>query len=77
MSIDSIIRRAAERQASLDSEALPKSHTLRIKSLNERDAKYNPVGYGLYFCLHDKSYYEICTACRRTTAEVQRNISSI
>jgi hypothetical protein len=77
MTIEYTIRRAAERQAAKDSEPLPKSHTLRVKSNGEAMREYKPQGYYLYFCFHDKSIYEICSACRRTRSEVKRNLSSL
>ena len=77
MNIERTIRRAAERQAQSDSEALPKAATRREKSNSEANAEYKPQGYGLHFCLHNKSYYEVCAACRRTKSDAQRNLSSL
>jgi hypothetical protein len=77
MTIENTIRRAAERQAERDSAALPKASTHRERSLNEREAMYHPPNYYLYFCFHDKSIYEICSACKRTNAEVKRNLLSL
>ena len=77
MSIKNTIRRACEAQARRDSEALPKSSVKREKSLNESKAEYHQQGYGLHFCLHSKTYYEVCNACRRTMADARRNLSSL
>ncbi len=72
-----LIRKLAERQAPLDSRALPKAHTKREKSLTEREAEYHEVGYGLHFCCHDKTYYEPCNACRRTRSEARANLLNL
>lgn len=77
MNIKNTIRRAAERQARSDSEALPKSSIKRKKSLNESLNEYHPQGYGLHFCLHSKTYYEPCNACKRTRHDAQRNLSNL
>ena len=77
MNTERIIRRAAERQASKDSQALPKAHTRREKSNGEANAVYRPVGTGLYFCFHEKSYYEPCGKCRRSSADAKRNLESL
>lgn len=74
MNTESTIRRLAAEQASKDSRGLPKPATRRIKSSNELGEAYKPQGYGLYFCLHDKSYYEVCKTCRRTRRDAQRNL---
>jgi hypothetical protein len=73
MNIEKSIRSAYERKARSDSRALPKSHTRREESKTEADAQYRPQGHGLYFCLHNKSYFDKCGACRRTASEAQRN----
>jgi len=77
MNSDKAIRRAAAEQASKDARQLPKAHTRREKSNTEKNAEYHLQGYGLYFCLHDKSYYEVCPACKRTRREALRNLSSL
>jgi hypothetical protein len=69
------IRRAAERQAAIDSKALPKATTYR--SSEELKGEYHQPGYGLYFCLHDRTYYEACGKCRRTTREALINLQNI
>lgn len=71
------IRKLAERQAAIDSKALPKAHTRREKSKGEAEAEYHEPGYGLYFCLHDRTYYEPCGACKRTRGEAKRNLLSL
>jgi len=68
------IRRAAERQAAIDSRPLPKATTYRIKSNGEAKGEYHQPGYGLYFCLHDRTYYEACLKCRRTRREALINL---
>jgi hypothetical protein len=77
MNINNTIRRLASKQADRDSEALPKSHTRRVKSLNESLREYKPQGYYLYFCFHNKTLYEPCTACKRTTANAKHNLSNL
>ncbi len=72
-----LIRRLAEEQARRDSQALPKASLKRIKSLNELKTEYHQQGYGLHFCLHDKTYYEPCNACKRTKADAKRNLNSL
>lgn len=75
--MNNTIRRLAERQAEIDSRALPKAATKRIKSTTEANAEYHQQGYGLHFCLHDRTYYEVCSACRRTRREAKRNLSNL
>jgi hypothetical protein len=77
MNINNTIRLLAEVQARRDSAALPKAHTKREASNGEAKAEWHPQGYYLYFCFHDKSIYEICSACKRTNAEVKRNLSNL
>ena len=73
---NSIIRRIAEAQARRDSKALPKASTVREKSLNERKGEYHQPGYGLYFCLHDRTYFEPCNNCRRTKRDAIINLQN-
>ena len=77
MNINNTIRRLASKQADRDSAALPKASTHRVKSLTESLNQYHPPNYYLYFCFHDKSIYEICSACKRTRSEVKRNLLSL
>ena len=77
MNIDRAIGKAASAQASKDSKAFPKAALRREKSMNEANAVYRPVGTGLHFCFHDKSYYQPCTKCRRSKRDAQRNLSSL
>ena len=76
MNINREIRIAAEKQAKRDSEALPKASTKRVRSTNELRGEYHQPGYGLYFCFHNKTYYEVCTKCRRTTRDAFINIQN-
>jgi hypothetical protein len=59
------------RKANADSKALPKPTTLREPSLNEKSRKYTPTNYGLLFCCHSKSYFDVCQECRRTRKDAQ------
>lgn len=77
MNINNTIRRMASKQADKDSAALPRAATKRIKSNTEAMAEYHPVGYGLHFCFHGKSYYEVCTVCKRTRSDAKRNLSGL
>lgn len=71
------IRRLAEEQARRDSKALPRRKIVRAKSNNELNAEYHQPGYGLHFCMHDRTYYEVCPRCKRTAKEALRNLSSL
>lgn len=77
MNIKNEIRRAAAKQAASDAQALPCASIKRDKSLNELNAEYHQQGYGIHFCLHSKTYYEVCSACRRTRREAERNLSNL
>jgi hypothetical protein len=72
-----LIRKLAEEQARRDSKGLPKANTIRRKSVNELLTEYHPQGYYLYFCFHDKTLYEVCSQCRRTRRDAQRNLSNL
>jgi hypothetical protein len=73
MNIEKAILRAIARKADADSRALPKSHTRREESKTEAQRAYHPQGHGLYFCLHNKSYFDKCSACHRTSGEARAN----
>lgn len=75
--MNNTIRRLAERQAAIDSRPLPKASTKREKSSGEAMAEYHQPDYYLYFCFHDKSIFEICTACHRTKKDAKRNLESL
>lgn len=77
MGSEGLIRRLAEKQARLDSEALPRAATKRIKSKGEAANEYHEQGYYLYFCFHNKTLYEPCTACHRTKRDAKRNLSNL
>ena len=76
MNIKNTIRRAAEAQARHDSEALPRAAIKRVRSTNELRGEYHQPGYGLYFCFHNKTYYEPCTTSERTTRDAFINIQN-
>lgn len=46
----------------------------REPSFNEREAKYHPQGYHLFFCIHDKHYFTACSNCKRTTQDGSKNM---
>lgn len=77
MNPNKILHDSAARQASIDSKALPKAATRRIKSSNELKMEYHSVGYGLHFCLHDRTYYEPCKECRRSKRKALNNLSNL
>jgi hypothetical protein len=54
------------RKATQDSAGLPTPRTLREPSATERNRVYTPVNYGLLFCPHGKSYFDVCSNCRRS-----------
>lgn len=47
-------------------EARIRVRTARSKSLNEREAAYRVNGRGLFFCIHDKHFFQPCLACKRS-----------
>jgi hypothetical protein len=75
MNIEKAIRSAYERKARSDSRQLPKGRIVREESNGEAQREYHPQGHGLYFCLHNKSYFGACTACRRSKAEAKANFA--
>jgi hypothetical protein len=77
MNLNNTIRRIAEEQARRDSLALPKAKTKREPSSTESNAEYYPQGYYLHFCFHDKTLYEVCSACHRTRKDAKRNLESL
>jgi hypothetical protein len=76
MNVNKAIREAASKQANKDSKALPRAATYRAESNGEAKGEYHQPGYGLYFCLHDRTYYEPCLKCRRTTREALINLQN-
>lgn len=71
------IRRLAERQAAIDSRDLPKAATKREPSHGEAMREAKPIGYRLHYCFHERSYYEVCTKCRRSRVDAMRNLSRL
>jgi hypothetical protein len=64
--VKKLIHDTLERKAAADSRQLPTPSTVREPSTTERNAAYLPVNYGLLFCPHGKSYFDVCTSCKRT-----------
>lgn len=56
-------------------EKTPVLRTKREPSKNELNAEYKPIGYGILFCCHSKSYFEPCSNCKRNTSEGRRNFN--
>jgi hypothetical protein len=77
MNIKNTIRRLANAQANKDAQPLPRASIKREASLSELNAEYRQQGYGLHFCFHNKTYYEVCTACKRTRRDAERNLSQL
>jgi len=72
INLNRILHDLAEKQARVDSAGLPTPRTLREPSSTERNAPFLPVNYGLLFCCHSKSYFDTCTACKRTRKDARR-----
>lgn len=45
--------------------------TVREPSSQEREAEWHPSGWGILFCPHDKSYFDVCAHCKRTRQRAQ------
>lgn len=71
-SFDSLLNKAFKeallRRLSDESRMPSTPRTVRESSSTEQNAVYNPPGYGLLFCFHNKSLFEPCSACKRTKA---------
>ena len=72
MKLEKILADIAKRNASADSRLLPTPSTRREPSASETQATYQPPNYGLLFCPHSKSYFEPCSACRRTAKQARQ-----
>jgi hypothetical protein len=66
INLNKILHDLREKQAREDSRLLPTPSTSREPSANERAKPYLPINYGLLFCPHGKSYFDVCSACKRT-----------
>jgi hypothetical protein len=66
--LNRILHDLSERQAREDSRLLPTPTTRREPSTTEANAVYTPANYGLLFCPHGKSYFDVCSSCKRTRA---------
>jgi len=67
-----ILRDLRDKQATADSAGLPTARIQREPSPTERNAPYLPVNYGLLFCCHSKSYFDVCASCKRTRKDAKR-----
>jgi hypothetical protein len=38
---------------------------VRLPSVTEQNSVFTPVNYGLLFCVHGKSYFDLCPTCKR------------
>jgi len=67
-----IIHDLNEKQARADSAGLPTPRSIREPSATERSQPWLPVNYGLLFCCHAKSYFDVCPSCHRTRKDAKR-----
>lgn len=65
INLTKILHDLTERKAREDSRGLPTPSTRREPSATERNETYRPANWGLLFCCHNKSYFEVCSQCRR------------
>lgn len=49
------------------------SPCFRVKGTTEPKQHYQKPGHGLFFCLHERSYFTECRNCRRTKSEGEAN----
>ena len=54
-------------------ELINHSSQIREKSSSEPRQHYQKPGHGLFFCLHERSYFVECKNCRRTLKEATEN----
>jgi hypothetical protein len=54
-------------------ELINHSSQIREKSPTEPRQHYQKPGHGLFFCLHERSYFVECRACRRTRSDGEEN----
>ena len=66
-----VARREALRQHSERVGSL-RLTTVREPSNNEINKTYRQYGTGLLFCVHDRSYFDVCPSCKRTRSEAQK-----
>jgi hypothetical protein len=46
-----------------------KPRTVREQSTSEREAKYHPQGYFVFFCIHERHKFGACASCKRTRSD--------
>jgi hypothetical protein len=46
---------------------------IRVKSASEPVQHYQKPGHGLFFCLHERSYFVECRQCRRDLKEANEH----
>lgn len=63
--INKILLDLSKRKAEADSRLLPTPSIKREASATEKAQPYLPVNYGLLFCPHGKSYFDVCSSCKR------------
>lgn len=64
--LNRILHDLREKQAREDSRLLPTPSVVREQSTTEKNATYQPPNYGILFCCHGKSYFDVCSNCKRT-----------
>ena len=55
--------------------AIEHSPTFRQKGTTEPRQHYQVPGHGILFCLHERSYFVECRACKRTRIDGEENYS--
>jgi hypothetical protein len=53
--------------------AVENTPCIRQKGTTEPVQHYQKPGHGLFFCLHERSYFVECRNCRRTLQEAEEN----
>ena len=76
INLNRILRDIANHNAAADSRQLPTPQTSREPSTTEKAQPWLPVNYGLLFCPHGKSYFDVCSNCRRTRKDAQRQFQA-
>jgi hypothetical protein len=71
INLSKILHDLREKQAREDSRLLPRAELRREPSKSESNAVYHGPGYGLLFCVHGKSNFDVCSACHRTRKDAK------
>ncbi len=69
-------RKSARKALALAKSAINRiehASQIRQKGNTEPRQRYQKPGHGLFFCLHERSYFTECVACRRSRSEADEN----